>query len=104
VFSETSGNAPLAAERLAQAFSTHAVALEKLARQIEKETGWTYMGIDVTPAPLREVSIGAAIEKFTGALATFRRKIRFWRKIGLRRPRIKTTKSPAVNPAGELSI
>jgi len=37
-------------------------------------------------------------------LATFRRKIRFWRKIGLRRPRIKTTKSPAVNPAGELSI
>jgi uncharacterized protein len=67
VFSETSGNAPLAAERLTQAFSTHAVALEKLALQIEKETGWAYMGIDVTPAPMREVSIGAAIEKFTGA-------------------------------------
>lgn len=66
VFSETSGNPALAVERLTEAFSTHGVALEKLARQIEKETGWAYMGIDVTPAPLREVSIGAAIEKFTG--------------------------------------
>jgi uncharacterized protein (UPF0210 family) len=47
--------------------SAHAVALEKLAQQVEQETGWEYMGIDATPAPLREVSIGAAIEKFTGA-------------------------------------
>ena len=67
VFAQTSGNGAAATERLTQALSTHAVALEKLAQQIEKETGWTYMGIDATPAPLREVSIGAAIEKFTGA-------------------------------------
>ena len=67
VFAQTSGNAPLASERLTRELSTHAVALEKLAQQIEKETGWTYMGLDATPAPLREVSIGAAIEKFTGA-------------------------------------
>jgi uncharacterized protein (UPF0210 family) len=67
VFAQTSGNAPLATERLTYELSTHAVALEKLAQQIEKETGWTYMGLDATPAPLREVSIGAAIEKFTGA-------------------------------------
>ncbi|MGA3042389.1 MAG: DUF711 family protein [Bryobacteraceae bacterium] len=67
VFAATAGNAPLAAERLTRELSAHAVALEKLAQQIEKETGWTYMGIDATPAPLREVSIGAAIEKFTGA-------------------------------------
>src|ERR1017187_2108470 len=60
VFAQTSGNAPLATERLTRELSTHAVALEKLAQQIEKETGWTYMGIDATPAPLREVSIGAA--------------------------------------------
>jgi len=45
----------------------HALAAEKLARRVEDETGWTYMGLDPTPAPLREVSIGAAIEKFTGA-------------------------------------
>lgn len=67
VFAQTAGNAPLAAERLAQALSKHAVALEGLAHQAEKDTGWTYMGIDATPAPMREVSIGAAIEKFTGA-------------------------------------
>jgi len=67
VFAQTAGNAPLAAERLARELSAHAVALEKLAQQVEKETGWEYMGIDATPAPLREVSIGAAIEKFTGA-------------------------------------
>ena len=67
VFAETGGNAPLATERLTQALTVHCMALEKLARQIEKETSWAYMGIDPTPAPLREVSIGAAIEKFTGA-------------------------------------
>jgi uncharacterized protein (UPF0210 family) len=66
VFAETAGDAPLAEKRLTEALGGHAVALEKLARQVEKETGWTYMGVDATPAPLREVSIGAAIEKFTG--------------------------------------
>lgn len=67
VFSQTSGNAPMATERLTQELNAHAVAIEKLALQIQKKTGWTYMGIDATPAPLREVSIGAAIEKFTGS-------------------------------------
>jgi len=66
VFSETAGNAPLAAERLARAIGGHAAALDRLARQAEKETGWEYMGLDATPAPLRDVSIGAAIEKFIG--------------------------------------
>jgi uncharacterized protein (UPF0210 family) len=66
VFTGTGGNAPLALERLTQELSIHATALEKLAFQVEKETGFTYMGIDPTPAPLRDVSIGAAIEKFTG--------------------------------------
>lgn len=66
VFAETPGNAPLAEERLAREWSRHATALEKAAQQIQTETGWRYMGIDATPAPLRDVSIGAAIEKFTG--------------------------------------
>jgi len=67
VFGGATGNAPLAAEQLTQALATHAAALERLARQVEKESGWTYMGIDPTPAPLRDISIGAAIEHFTGA-------------------------------------
>lgn len=66
VFGETAGNAPLAEERLTSALSQHAIAIEKLAKQIEKETGWTFMGLDLTPAPLGNVSIGAAIEKFIG--------------------------------------
>ncbi len=67
VFSETGNNAEVAAERLTKALSDHARAVETIAQRVEKQTGWTYMGLDPTPAPLREVSIAAAIEKFTGA-------------------------------------
>ena len=35
--------------------------------KIAAETGWAYEGIDATPAPLRDISIGGAIEAFTGA-------------------------------------
>jgi hypothetical protein len=30
-------------------------------------SGWTFMGVDPTPAPLADISIGAAIEAYTGA-------------------------------------
>jgi uncharacterized protein (UPF0210 family) len=40
---------------------------EQIARDIEKRTGWTYAGLDPTPAPAGEMSIGDAIEKFNGA-------------------------------------
>jgi uncharacterized protein len=66
-FAGATGNAPLAAERLAQALTRHAVAVERIARRIEKETGWTYMGLDATPVPMGDVSIGRAVEKYTGA-------------------------------------
>jgi hypothetical protein len=42
-------------------------AVETVTEAIQKETGWLYAGIDLSPAPLKEVSIGAAIERFTGA-------------------------------------
>ena len=35
--------------------------------RIAKATQWTYAGIDPTPAPLGDVSIGRAIENFIGA-------------------------------------
>ncbi|MGE5327087.1 MAG: DUF711 family protein [Deltaproteobacteria bacterium] len=66
-FATAPGNAPRAAEQLANALTPHAVAVERIARSIEKETGWTYMGLDATPVPLGDVSIGGAIEKYTGA-------------------------------------
>jgi len=65
-FTGTRGDARAAAARLTKALGAHAAAVEKLARAAEKETAWTYMGMDPTPAPLKDISIGAAIEKFTG--------------------------------------
>lgn len=52
---------------LETALGEHARAIEAIARRAEKETGWEYMGIDLSPAPLKEVSIGRAIENLTGA-------------------------------------
>jgi uncharacterized protein (UPF0210 family) len=66
VFAETGGDSLRAAERLSRALNEHAITLDRLARQAAKETGWEYMGLDATPAPLADVSIGAAIEKFIG--------------------------------------
>lgn len=51
---------------LARALGEHAKIVEAVARKIEKETGWNYVGLDLSPAPLKEVSIGDAIEKLTG--------------------------------------
>ncbi len=65
-FTGTHGDANAASARLTKALGAHAAAIEKLALSVEKESGWTYMGMDPTPAPLKDVSIGAAIEKFTG--------------------------------------
>jgi len=40
-------------------------AAEALAQRSDHEQGWTYLGIDLSPAPMRDVSIGAAIESLT---------------------------------------
>jgi len=37
--------------------------IERHANRVDQETGWRYMGIDLSPAPLKDVSIGAAIEE-----------------------------------------
>jgi len=58
--------------RAAQKALTDALSLplreaEGVALQIAAASGWAYAGIDPTPAPLGEVSIGRAIESFTGS-------------------------------------
>ena len=58
--------ASTASAALATALGRHARAIEAIAKDIEKSSGWTYMGIDLSPAPLKEVSIAQAIENFTG--------------------------------------
>ena len=55
-----------ARQALIDSLSLHARAIEAAAQKIEKETHWTYAGIDLSPAPLKNVSMGGAIEKLTG--------------------------------------
>ena len=62
------GHDPAAAERrLTDLLTEHGRAVEKVGLAVEKQTGWTYLGFDPTPAPIKDVSIGAAIERFTAA-------------------------------------
>ncbi|HVO79700.1 MAG TPA: DUF711 family protein [Terriglobales bacterium] len=61
------GHISLTEKNLAADLSLYAVECEQIAREIEKRSGWTYAGLDPTPAPAGEISIGDAIEKFTGA-------------------------------------
>jgi uncharacterized protein len=61
-------NAPdlaTARRRLMDALSKEAFAIEAEAGRVDTDTGWTYMGIDLSPAPLKDISIGAAIENLT---------------------------------------
>jgi hypothetical protein len=51
-----------ASRHLREALGLQAATIEALARNVGRETGWTYVGMDVSPAPLGEVSIGEAIE------------------------------------------
>jgi uncharacterized protein len=67
VFAVTPHDAVTARERLTVAMTAHCRRIEQAALAVEKETGWEFMGIDPTPAPAGDVSIGAAIEKLTGA-------------------------------------
>jgi len=40
--------------------------VESIGQKVATSTPWTVMGVDPTPAPLGDVSIGAAIESYTG--------------------------------------
>jgi uncharacterized protein len=54
-----------ARQRLVDRLASEAFAIQELANRVDRDLGWTYMGIDLSPAPLRDVSIGAAIENLT---------------------------------------
>ena len=55
-----------AEEHLSEAFTKYTKEAETVAMQVATSTGWTYEGIDATPAPLKDISIGGAIESFIG--------------------------------------
>ena len=58
---------PREAERhLSEAFAKYTIEAEGVAKKLASDTGWAYEGIDATPAPLGDNSIGKAIESFIG--------------------------------------
>ncbi len=67
VFTKDKGNADAATADLTAALAKHAAVADAIGRKVAAETGWSYVGVDPTPAPLGDVSIGVAIEAFTGA-------------------------------------
>ena len=54
-----------AKQRLTDLLAASAFDIERHAGRVDQETGWTYMGIDLSPAPSGNVSIGVAIENLT---------------------------------------
>jgi len=48
-----------------RSFGHRSAHIQDLAGRVDQDTGWTYMGIDLSPAPLKNVSIGAALEALT---------------------------------------
>jgi uncharacterized protein (UPF0210 family) len=67
VFARDRGDADSATADLTAALTKHAKAAERIGQRVAAETGWSFVGVDPTPAPLGDVSISTAIENFTGA-------------------------------------
>jgi uncharacterized protein len=66
VFAQTGYDPQAAATKLKARIAEITTPAEKIALGVAKQSGWEYLGIDATPAPLMDDSIGAAIEHFTG--------------------------------------
>jgi uncharacterized protein (UPF0210 family) len=67
VLARAHGDAPRAQRDLTEALGDYAQRVQRLAGQVATRTGWQYWGLDPTPAPMKEDSIGAAMEAFTPA-------------------------------------
>ena len=67
VFARRHGDFSGAVAELTQQLTVHAREAESIGTKVAAAHGWTFMGVDPTPAPLGDVSIGAAIESYTGA-------------------------------------
>jgi uncharacterized protein len=51
-----------AKRKLIDLFFQQSFEVEDLALRIDREQGWTYLGLDLSPAPSKDASIGVAIE------------------------------------------
>jgi uncharacterized protein (UPF0210 family) len=66
-FASAGGDYLRAQKALAAALEEQARdGIEPIARRAAQKTGWRYLGMDLSTAPLREVSAGAALESLSG--------------------------------------
>lgn len=65
VFGRTNGDYDASVAELTRVLSIHAKVGEEVGNAVARSTGWTFAGVDPTPAPLGDASIGDAIERFT---------------------------------------
>jgi uncharacterized protein len=55
----------VARQKLTDALAGAAFDIQSQAERIDRDTGWAYVGMDLSPAPVKDVSIGAALENLT---------------------------------------
>ena len=66
VFAITHGDFNASVAELTRRLQIHTDVGEEVGQTVAKATGWDFKGVDPTPAPLGDVSIGDAIERFNG--------------------------------------
>jgi uncharacterized protein (UPF0210 family) len=66
VFARTHGDFNGSVAELTKQLTIHAKVGESVGAKVAATTGWAFVGVDPTPAPLADVSIGAAMETYTG--------------------------------------
>jgi uncharacterized protein (UPF0210 family) len=67
IFARTHGTIDASVAELTKQLTAHAKVAETIRLQVAAATRWSFMGVDPTPAPVANVSIGAAIETYTGS-------------------------------------
>ena len=67
VFGSTHGDFDASVAELARQLTIHARVGEEVGNAVAASSGWEFVGVDPTPAPLADASIGDAIERYTGA-------------------------------------
>jgi uncharacterized protein (UPF0210 family) len=67
VFSRTHGEFGASVAELTKQLTVHAKVAERVGQKVAASSGWSFMGVDPTPAPRPNMSIATAIERYTGA-------------------------------------
>jgi uncharacterized protein len=56
----------IAEQNLTEAFAAEAYDIDEIAGRVDGETGWAYVGVDLTPLPARDDSVAESLESMSG--------------------------------------